>query len=310
MSESRVGIEIATRGSDLALWQARRVEALLQGADLDRSVRLRIVRTLGDRDQSQELAALGDTGVFTKEVDRELLAGRAQVAVHSLKDQETRLAEGLVLGLVLPRGPVEDVLIADAGTRLEELPPGARVATGSLRRRAQIARMRPDLEIVEIRGNVDSRLAKLDAGAADALILARAGVERLGLGARIAQILPVDSVLPAPAQGIVGVTCREDDGPLRAELAALSHDETFAAALAERAFLRELGGGCNVPVGALAELRGDDLFLRARIVSPDGLQLLEESAQGSRAQPEELGQELAQILVEKGGREIAGVQGG
>lgn len=291
----------ATRGSRLALWQARAVQRALEACAPEVEVELHAVRTRGDRDRSTRLEALGTTGVFTKEVDQEVLAGRAAFGVHSLKDQETTLPEGLVLGMVLPRGPVEDALIAaDGRSGPAALPRGAAVATGSLRRRAQLLRRRPDLRMVGIRGNVETRVRKLRAGEADALVMARAGLERLGLAHEITEVLPLDLVLPAPSQGIVGVTCREDDEPVRELLAAAGDSGTAAAAHAERALLRALGGGCNVPVGALATPGGGSLHLRARVLSPGGEKEVSGELEGTQEQAEDLGRTLAEELLGRG----------
>jgi len=303
-------MRLATRGSPLALWQAEAVKAALLSAWPDLRVEVLLVKTRGDRNTRTDLSRLGGTGLFTKEVDREVLEGRADAAVHSLKDHETILPEALVLGAVLPRGPVEDALVAESGVTLEGLPEGARVATGSLRRRAQLLRLRPDLEVVGIRGNVGSRLAQLAAGHACALIMARAGLVRLGEERRVAQVLSTDQMLPAPSQGVVGVTARREDDRTRGFPEGIDHPATRAAALAERALLRALRGGCNVPVGALATLDGERLSLRSRVLSVDGRECIEEQEAAPAGEAEDVGVRVARRLLERGAaRLIAEIRG-
>lgn len=301
-------LTIATRGSPLALWQAHEVKSRLEKVHEGIDVAIHVARTEGDRIQDRPLEELSATGVFTKEVDACLAAGEADVAVHSLKDQLTTLPEGVCLGMVLPRGPVEDALVSTSGDGIASLPPGARVATGSLRRRAQILRARPDLELVDIRGNVDTRLRKLDDGAADALVLARAGLERLGLGDRITEVIETSLVLPAVSQGIVGVTCREDDERTRAVLKAADDPVTHACAAAERAWLRRLGGGCNVPAAAHAVVAHDRLLMRARVLDPDGRDAIESDDGGEVDAAESIGSALADVLIDRGAIEL--VRGG
>jgi len=308
-------LTLATRGSPLALWQARTAQARLAEASAGpfEPVELVEVRSSGDRDQATALARFGRIGIFTVEVDTAVVEGRADVGVHSLKDMTTTLLEGVVLAAVLPRGPVEDVLVGPRGAssvRLAELPRGARVATGSLRRRALAAAARADLAFVELRGNVDTRLAKLDAGEAEALVLARAGLERLGLGERIHEVLDTERFLPAVGQGIVGLTCRAGDAATRARLEALGHAPTWAAALAERALLRELRGGCNVPLGGHATVTGDELHLRARVLSLDGRDRVEGERHGPAGEAESIGRALAAELLARGAaRLIEGARG-
>jgi hydroxymethylbilane synthase len=291
---------IATRGSKLALWQASRTRELLLAARPAQPVELLTVESSGDADQKSELGRFGRTGIFTAEVDNAVLSGRARCGVHSLKDMTTSLPEGLVLAGTLARGPVEDVLVSREGKLLAQLPAGARVATGSVRRVAMLKRRRPDLEIVGIRGNVDTRLAKLARGEADALLMARAGLVRLGLDKHISEVLPLEHFLPAVGQGIVGLTCRADDAEAQARLAAISDEDSFAAALAERALLAGLHGGCNAPVGAQARAVENALALRACVLSLDGQECLEDSASGKAEDAQRIGTELAGRLVARG----------
>ena len=310
-----MSLHLATRGSELALWQARTARQHLSGSRPGEQVELHEVRSSGDRDQATALARFGRIGIFTVEVDNAVLDGRAQVGVHSLKDMTTTLQDGIVLGAVLARGPVEDVLVCGESlhqTRLEELPAGSTVATGSLRRRAMIAACRPDLETVELRGNVGTRLEKLDEGQATALLMARAGFVRLGLDGRISQVLDTTSFLPAVGQGIVGLTCKDEDTETRELLAGINHRPSWLAALAERSVLRELRGGCNVPMGGHATLEGDVLTLRARVLSLDGRRAVSTTQsttltgglEGDDGLAEALGLAAATALLEEGAGEL------
>jgi len=299
-----VKLILATRKSPLALWQAETARSLLAAAFPRLEVELHPVQSSGDANQKDALARFGRIGIFTVEVDRAVLDGRAHAAVHSLKDMTTTLLEGIELAGVLPRGPIEDAWVARDGARIEQLAPGARVATGSLRRAAMLRALRPDLEIVGVRGNVDTRLAKLDAGAAEAMILARAALVRLGLERRITEVLDTERFLPAVGQGIVGLTCRVGDADTSGKLGAISDLEAFDEARAERALLAALHGGCNVPAGANARAVESALSLRSRVLSPDGRTVVEGRIQGPRHRAEELGRELALDLLERGAAEL------
>ncbi len=292
-------LRLATRGSELALWQANRTSDLLGGAEIV------VVESSGDRDLVTELARFGSIGIFTVEVDRAVLDGRADVGVHSLKDMTTTLQEGVVLAGVLERGMIEDALVARDGLTLDGLPPGARVGTGSLRRGAMLRAARPDLEVVPIRGNVGTRLAKVTGGELDATVLARAGLVRLGLDEHASDVLDTDRFLPAVGQGIVGLTCRADDAATHERLAREARDpRAWAAALAERAFLRALKGGCNAPVGGHATVEGERLSLAGRVLSVDGARAVEGSVEGAAAEAEALGLRLAEALAAQGGRDL------
>lgn len=297
-------MRISTRKSALALWQAETTARLLRDADPKLEVELVGVTSKGDADRTRPLAELGRIGVFTVEVDHAVLDGRADLAVHSCKDMLTTLEPGLVLAGVLPRGPAEDALVAAPGVTFETLPQGARLGTGSLRRAATARSLRPDLEVVDIRGNVETRLEKWRAGEADALLLARAGLERLGLDEVIAEVLDVRRFVPAVGQGIVGLVCREDDEETRRRARSISDLETLDEALAERAFLRGLRGGCNVPAAGHARAVESGLTLCGRVLSEDGRQVLEETANGSRADAEAIGERLAAALAERGAAEL------
>ncbi len=297
-------IVLATRGSPLALWQAEEARRVLLAAHPSAEIVLLPLQSSGDQDQKSDLARFGRIGVFTVEVDRALLDGRADAGVHSAKDMTTTLIEGVVLAGTLARGPVEDVLVSASGSTLDELPDGARVATGSMRRSAMLRAARPDLEVVPIRGNVDTRLAKLDRGEADALIVARAGLVRLGLERRITQVLPRELFLPAVGQGIVGLTAREDDAATRRTLAAVGDRESWVAATAERAFLRAIHGGCNAPVGAHASVRENALVLEAWVLSLDGRRSVRDVERGQVERAEDVGRALADKLTARGAGEL------
>lgn len=294
-------LKLATRGSDLARWQVDRAAEALQGLDPGLEASSLVVRSMGDADQTTALARFGRIGIFTVEVDRAVLDGRASIGVHSLKDMTTTLQEGVRLAGVLPRGPVEDVLV---GSTLADLPKGARVATGSLRRRAMLLRLRPDLECVEMRGNVGTRLNKLSAGEADALVMARAGLERLGLGAHVAEVLDRSVFVPAVGQGIVGLTCREDDEETWQRLAPLREDPAWLEALTERRFLSDLRGGCNVPVGGHASTRDGTLSITGVVLSLDGATELSSTHAADIEYAPELGGALALELKEQGAESL------
>jgi hydroxymethylbilane synthase len=296
-------LRIGTRGSPLALWQANHVADRLRPVVAPRAVELVHVPTEGDRDQSASLAHIGGRGVFTKEIERALLDGRVDVAVHSLKDLPTQPVEGLVLAAVPPRGPTGDVLVSANGIAFDALPPGARVATGSLRRRAQLLHRRPDLRLADIRGNVETRLRKLRDDGYDALVLAQAGLERLGLDVA-AEVLDPAWMLPAVGQGALGLECRSDDADTRAILARLEDPTTRRAVEAERALLYHLGGGCQVPLGALAAVVGDELTLRAAVLALDGTRRVAGEATGPAADAADVGRHLADRLRGLGAAEL------
>ena len=295
---------VATRGSKLALWQAHTTRDLLLAARSGEPVEILTVESSGDRDQKSDLSRFGRTGIFTAEVDNAVISRRAHCGVHSLKDMTTTLPEGLVLAGTLRRGPREDVLVSRENRKLRELCAGARVATGSVRRIAMLKRVRPDLEIVGMRGNVDTRLAKLARGEADAQLMARAGLERLGLGAHITEVLPHAEFLPAVGQGIVGITCRAGDDPSLKRIAGIADENAFVEALAERALLARLHGGCNAPVGAQANAVDGGLSLSACVLSLDGRECLEERTAGPVERAAELGATLAERLIARGAKRL------
>ncbi len=293
-------LRLATRGSPLALWQAETAGRALAAAFAGIQTELVEIKSSGDQDQTSALQRFGRIGIFTVEVDRAVLEVRAEAAVHSLKDMTTTLHEGVALSGVLGRGPVEDALISRGGERLAELPAGARVATGSQRRRAMLLALRPDLQVVEIRGNVHTRLEKLRAGQCEALLMARAGLARLGLAGAISEVLDTERFLPAVGQGLVGLCSRHGDWDTAAKLATVRDLEGWHEALAERALLRGLRGGCNVPAGAHARVVEGQLLLRARVLSLDGREQVGGQIVGPRDEAEGLGQALAQDLLAQG----------
>ena len=263
---------IGTRGSPLALWQANHVRALLIAAHGlgEDAVALEPITTSGDRIRDKPLRDFGGKGLFTKEIDEALLDKRVDIAVHSMKDLPTELPPGTTIAAVLPRGDVRDAFISAKGESLAALPPGAVVGSSSLRRQAQVKRLRPDLQAIDFRGNVETRLKKLDQGIVDATLLALAGLERLGLTRHVTSVLPTDEMLPAVAQGAIGISCRSDDTQTRDLLQALNDDRTATAVSCERAFLGELDGSCRTPIAGLAEIADGVLRFRGLVLNPEG----------------------------------------
>jgi hydroxymethylbilane synthase len=299
-------LRIGTRGSPLALWQANHTASLLQGFVAEYPIELVEIQTAGDQIRDVPLAQIGGQGVFTKEIQRALQDGVIDVAVHSLKDLPTFAVEGILLAAVPERGPSGDALISKKGLSFAELPAGAVVATSSIRRRAQVLHRRSDLRLVDIRGNVETRLRKLGESDLDALILAEAGLARLGLSADITEILDPSWMLPAVGQGALGLECRVDDELTRLLLSKINHWGTCQAVLAERALLRGLGGGCQVPIGASTTTKDDTLTLRGVVIQPDGRRRIEGETAGKLVDSERLGLHLADELLSKGAREILG----
>jgi len=304
-------LRLGTRGSRLALFQAELVKRRLEERHPGLTVEIRILQTTGDRITDVPLAKIGDKGLFTKELDRAILDGEVDAAVHSLKDMPTNLVDGLVLGAVLDREDPSDVLIPAPGRprTLAELPPGSRVGTSSLRRRAQLRHLRPDLVVDDLRGNLDTRFARLREGRFDAAILARAGVVRLGLEEHIGETLHPPAWLPAAGQGALGVAVASDDHRTLELLRPLHDDDARAATAAERAFLRALEGGCQIPIGAFATRHGDELRLHGLVAALDGDPLLRGEVVGKSDAPEELGKRLADELIARGAASIlAGIR--
>ena len=288
---------IASRGSQLALWQARWVAAELTARG--HQCRIEIIKTTGDKITDVPLAQVGAKGLFTKEIEEALLDGRADLAVHSLKDLPTELPAGLVLAATPEREDPRDALV---GQRLAGLPARAKLGTSSLRRAAQLRKVRPDLRIEPVRGNLDTRLRKLDEGQYDAIVLAAAGLKRLGWGERIAEILSPEIVCPAVGQGALAIETTTGAGFHATQ--KLNHAPTHYAVTAERALLGALGGGCQVPIGAYATVDGDRLYIQAVVVSPDGIDLVRNRAEGVVADAQRIGRELGEALLAAGADRI------
>ncbi|MGE5153050.1 MAG: hydroxymethylbilane synthase [Bdellovibrio bacteriovorus] len=299
-------LRIATRKSPLALWQAEHVAAALRAAHPGLAVAIVGMTTKGDRILDAPLAKVGGKGLFVKELEQGMLAGEADIAVHSMKDVPVEFPDGLHLPVILEREDPLDAFVSNGFTRLDALPSGARVGTSSLRRQCQLAARRPDLQIEPLRGNVNSRLAKLDAGDYDAILLAAAGLIRLGLAERIrARLSPEDS-LPAIGQGAIGIECRSDDGRTQALIAPLHHQDTALRVRAERALNARLHGGCQVPIAGHATLDGERLRLHGLVGTPDGTRVLRATAAGPSTDPESLGIAVAEDLLAQGAGEILG----
>ncbi len=296
-------LRIGTRGSALALWQANHIcERLLNLHHIEcETVR---IRTSGDQLQTGSVTLIGNKGVFIKELEDALLAGTIDLAVHSMKDVPTEYPDGLVFPAITKREDPRDCLIARDARKLNELPEGARVGTSSLRRQAQIRHHRSDLQLGDLRGNVDTRLKKLAAGEFDAIILALAGVTRLGASDKVTEVLPAEIMLPAVGQGALGIETRANDSAAVKLVATLDDADTRACITAERALLRELEGGCQVPLGAWARIDGAELLLDARVLSPDGREDLRRSKRGDAADAEKLGKRLGRELIEAGADRI------
>ena len=296
-------LRIASRRSQLAMVQTNWVKAELEKAHPGLTITVEAMATQGDKILDVALAKIGDKGLFTKELEAQMLVGRAEIAVHSLKDLPTNLPEGLMLGCITEREDPADALVVNAKNanhRLDTLPEGAVVGTSSLRRLAQLRHHYPHLSFKDVRGNVITRLEKLDSGDYDCLILAAAGLERLGFGNRIHQIIPGDISLHAVGQGALGIECVEGKPEVLEIIKVLEHTTTSRRCLAERAFLRELEGGCQVPIGVNSQINNEDLTLTGMVASLDGKRLIRDEASGSAADPESIGIELASKLKQQG----------
>jgi hydroxymethylbilane synthase len=305
-------LRIGTRGSALAIWQANHVRerlAQLSGVEAE----LVRIRTSGDNFATASIAQLnaqtGLKGVFIKEIEDALLAGTVDLAVHSMKDVPTEVPAGLVFAAITKREDARDCLISRNGRSLQHLPPGARIGTSSLRRQAQLLHFRSDLELADLRGNVDTRLKKLAGGDFDAIILAMAGVNRLGASGQITQVLGMEVMLPAVGQGALGIEVRADDRVTAQFAAFLNDTETPACVTAERALLRELEGGCQVPLGAFARQQASEIILQAAVFSPDGKEFVRGEERGPASAAEEIGERLARNLIERGAGRILRLAG-
>ena len=300
---ARQHLRIGTRASQLALWQANWVKAELEQRYAGLSVELVKIKTLGDKILDVPLAQVGGKGLFVKEIEEAMLRGEIDLAVHSMKDVPTEFPEGLGLVVTTKREDPRDALIS-RNICFKDLPPNARIGTSALRRQAQLLAVRPDLEMVIIRGNVETRIRKLEEDKLDAVILAAAGLNRLGFAEKATELLSVDLSIPAIGQGALGLECRLNDMETREMLAFLNHPPTAAAVSAERALLRRCEGGCQVPIAAHGVVTGEHLTLTGLIASVDGREIIKEVAEGSFHEPEKLGEGLADLLLAQGGKRI------
>lgn len=297
-------LRIGTRGSALALWQAEWVKAQLLAAHEELAVELLVIKTTGDKILDVPLAKVGGKGLFVKEIEEALLDGKADLAVHSVKDMPAELPEGLHLAVMPPREDPRDALISRNGAGLEALPHGARVGTSSLRRAAQLLHLRPDLRIETLRGNVDTRLRKLESEGFDAIVLAAAGLKRMELNHVVSEYLEPERMLPAVGQGALGIETRTGDAFTNEMVASLAHPQTMTIVRAERAFLKRLEGGCQVPIGAHATMEGETLILTGMVADLEGVRLIRKELRGDAQQPEVVGERLAEVILESGGAEI------
>lgn len=296
---------IGSRGSDLALWQSNFIKREIEKIHKNIQVEITLIKTKGDKILDIALSKIGDKGLFTKELEVHLLNKRIDIAVHSLKDLQTAIPDGLKLAAVTKRHDVEDVLITRKKKKtIFDLPEGGTVATGSLRRRSQLKHLRPDLNIVELRGNVPTRIEKFLNSDWDGIILARAGVERLSLSKYISSIIPTEIMLPAVGQGALGIEINSDNKFADEIVQSVHHTETAQAVYAERALLKQLEGGCQVPIGALGEVRSNELYLDALVGSIDGTLTFRQKLRGKKDEPVKLGKKLANNLLKAGADEV------
>ena len=297
-------IVIGTRASKLALWQANWVKSEIEKRHPEVEVSLEKIKTMGDKILDVPLAMVGGKGLFVKEIEEALLDGRAHLAVHSMKDVPTVFPEGLILGAITEREDARDAVFSRNGVKLLDLPKGAKIGTSSLRRQSQLLHLRPDFEMLHLRGNLDTRIKKLDDGHYDAIILAGAGVNRLGMQARITQLLSTEVSLPAIGQGALGIETKAGDDYINNLVAFFNHADTSCAVRAERALLKRLEGGCQVPIAAYGELKGDTLRLRGLVASTDGKIFVKDVIEGHRDKAEDLGVALAEKLLKMGAWDI------
>lgn len=297
-------VTIGTRGSKLALWQAEAVKSELEKAHPNIGVNIKIIKTKGDKILDVSLSKIGDKGLFTKEIEQALYDNEVDIAVHSLKDLPTELPEGLILGGMLKRADVRDVFISKDGRKLSEFTAKDKIATSSLRRRAQLLKYNPELTVIDIRGNVDTRIKKMNDGFCDAMVIAAAGVLRLGYNDVITEYLNPEVMLPAVGQGAIAVEIREDDFSTQQKLDKITDEQTRIATLAERAVLRHLEGGCQVPVGCYSAIENEQINLTAMVCSLDGKEMIKKSTVCSFDEASVLAIELAQSILDEGGQEI------
>ena len=297
-------LRIATRSSPLALWQANDVKQRLEAIHANLTVELLPIKTKGDKILDTPLAKIGGKGLFIKELEEAMLAGMADIAVHSMKDVPMELPLGFELPVICERDDPRDAFVSNDFDTLNDLPQGARLGTSSLRRQSQMQALRPDLEIISLRGNVQTRLGRLDEGRFDAILLAAAGLRRLELTERIRSSIAPEQCLPAVGQGAVGIECREGDEKVKAILAPLNHTDTWDRVVAERAMNRRLEGGCQVPIAGYAELEGDTIWLRGLVASEDGTVVYTAEGRAPRQEAEALGVRIAEDLLSQGAGDI------
>lgn len=297
-------IKIGTRGSKLALAQTDAVVQSLKKAAPQINAEICVIKTSGDIMQDVSLLQIGGQGVFVKEIEEALLAGIIDLAVHSMKDVPGEIPEGLIFAAILPREDVRDILVSRGRIKFEFMPKGAKIGTGSLRRGAQIKAILPDVEIVALRGNIDTRLKKIETENLTGVILAAAGMKRLGYTQKITQFLPVELMLPAVGQGALGLQIRKTDSDLARILAALNHAPTATELAAERSYLRALGGGCRLPIAAYAFMEGQRLALEGLVAAPNGTSVIRDKVWGAPDEADDLGQKLAEMIMEKGGKKL------
>jgi hydroxymethylbilane synthase len=299
-----MNIKIGTRGSSLAVTQANLVADLIKKERPDVNIEIRIIKTSGDIMQDVSLLKIGGKGVFVKEIEDALLSSTIDLAVHSMKDAPTETPAGLAFAAVLPREDVRDILVSRGNKKIEQMRKGAKIGTGSLRRSSQLLAFMPDLNIVPLRGNLDTRLRKIETENLDGVILAAAGIKRMGLAAQITQYLPLEMMLPAAGQGALGLEIRADDDRMKQLLTKINHAPTYMEILAERSFLHHLGGGCLLPIAALGKLAGDKLSLEGLVAAPRGSTIIRDMVRGTVFEAEELGKNLAEIILERGGKKL------
>jgi hydroxymethylbilane synthase len=299
-----MNLTIGTRGSKLALWQSNTVKNLIEKSFPQITVSLNIIQTKGDKILDVALSKIGDKNLFTKEIENAILEKTADIAVHSLKDLPTELPNGLKLGAVLERAEYRDALISKSGKKLHELTSQDIIATSSLRRKAALLAYNPKFQIIDIRGNVDTRLKKMQDGYCDAMIMAAAGLQRLGFDEHITQIIEPNIMIPATSQGIIGIECRENDTEILEILSFLNHQATWQQAQAERSFLHAMQGGCQLPLGCISSIENETLTLKGFISSLQGTDILQFETQGSIENPAEIGAKLSQLFYNAGAERI------
>jgi hydroxymethylbilane synthase len=297
-------IRIGTRGSELAMVQARFIAEKIKTKYRDIAIEIVPIKTRGDRMQNISLVKLGGKGVFVKEIEEALLRDEIGIAVHSMKDVPVELPDGLEISVVPEREDPRDVLISKNNVKMEQLPKGAKIGTGSLRRRMQLLNFLPDIEVVPLRGNLGTRIRKIETEGLDGIIAAAAGMKRMGWAAKVSQFIPVETMLPSAGQGVLGIEVRKDDDKIREIISFLNHGETFTEVSAERAFLKTLGGGCQVPIACMGKKRGDMLILKGLVGSTDGKIVIEDEVRGAIEDGEELGNTLAETILSRGGRAV------